>query len=77
MENHDTSVGVAKILLAWIIALGSITLAQTAVIVGIVSGLLAIIFTALQIYILWRDKIVKYRPPGAATRSTDLGPLGD
>lgn len=73
-EDHPVMNAVGKIIAVWIAALGSMTLAQWASIIGILSGLAAITYTLLQMYVLWRDKIVRYRPPGSATRASDTGP---
>ncbi len=54
---------------------GSFTLAQWSVLAGIVVAVLTIIYTGLNIYVLWRDKIIKYRKPGTRTRATDHGEL--
>lgn len=77
MDNHDHTSGFVvfwKIFASWAGVLGAVTLQQWGAIVGIVAGLLAAGYTALQFYILWRDKIVNYRPV-KRTRSTDFGEL--
>ncbi|MGD9674506.1 MAG: hypothetical protein AB7U98_13620 [Candidatus Nitrosocosmicus sp.] len=57
-DHHTTVMGaVTKIILAWIGFLGSVKLTEWAAVVGILSGLAAFVFTALQIYVLWRDKL--------------------
>lgn len=63
--------GWGKILLSWVGTLGTIGLAQWHVVVGILVGLAVLIFTCLQIYVLWRDKIVRWRPSNKFSRSTD------
>jgi len=53
MHDHDTNTAVLKVLVAWVgTVFGGITLS------GLVLSLTAI-YTALQIYILVRDKIVR------------------
>lgn len=68
-----------KILASWlgaiITAVGAVTLNQWALIVAIIGGILAAMYTVLQMYVLWRDKILS--GPGRAgkrTRSTDTAP---
>lgn len=75
MENdHTVWYYVTKIVAIWVAYLGTISLVQIQAIVGIGGGLAVIGYTCLQAYILWRDKIVRYRPPGSATRSSDTRP---
>lgn len=73
-EDHSVLSAMIRIVLAWAGFIGSLSLAQWQAMVAIVGGLAVLIFTTMQIYILWRDKIVRYRPPGSATRSTDTSP---
>lgn len=48
---NDTAAGAAKIAFSWLLyAVGSITVQDVAL-------FLAAVFSALQIYVLWRDKI--------------------
>lgn len=74
-QDHPVMYAALKIVLAWGAYVGSITLSEWQAIVGIVGGLTVIAFTALQLYILWRDKIVRHRN-SQFTRSTDTAPVG-
>lgn len=77
MEHHDSIwVVFCKVVMAWAgaigAAVGAVTLNQWALIVAIIGGILAGFYTILQMYVLWRDKILS--GPGRAgkmTRSTD------
>lgn len=62
MQDHETRNAWAKIAFVWLAGIGSLTAQQWAVIAGLVSTILVAVYTAMQIYVLWRDKIVKYRP---------------
>lgn len=64
VDRAEAGPAYIKILLSWILALGSLTLGQWALIAGIVASILASIFTILQIYVLWRDKVIRRRPRG-------------
>lgn len=62
VDKAEASPAYFKILVAWVLALGSLTLGQWALIAGIVASVLASLFTILQIYVLWRDKIIRRKP---------------
>lgn len=70
-EDHSVLSAVLRIVLAWTGFIGSLSLAQWQAVIAIIGGLSVLFFTVLQIYVLWRDKIVKYRPPNALTRKED------
>lgn len=71
LSDHPAAVGWLKIVISWAAYLSAISLTQWQALVAIFGGLVVIVFTSLQIYVLWRDKIVKYRAPGSATRKED------
>lgn len=62
MEDHETRNAWAKIVFVWLAGIGSLTAQQWAVIAGLISTILVAVYTAMQIYVLWRDKIIRYRP---------------
>lgn len=70
-EDHSVISAILRIIFAWAGFIGSLSLAQWQAMVAIFGGLAVIVFTTMQIYVLWRDKIVKYRPPGSMTRVSD------
>ncbi len=73
MKDHPVIANVATVAGA----VGSITLSQWSVIAGLVLAVLTIIYTSINIYVLWRDKVIRYRRPQARTRATDHAELGD
>lgn len=70
-ENHPVLAPIFKVVLAWIGALGTVSAAQWQAVIGILVGLVTLIYTGSQLYVLWRDKIIRYRAPGSQTRTTD------
>lgn len=73
MPNLPEPTSATATTITWIGLLGTITLAQWSLIAGLVVAVLTAIYTCLNIYIAWRDKIARYRPPQARTRATDFG----
>lgn len=57
-DHQDTTGGVIVrvigVILAW---LGSLKLGDIQAFMAILSGMCVFVYTALQIYVLWRDKI--------------------
>jgi len=49
-----------KALVAWVGVISTLTLSQWAAVVGIVAGLLTIVYTALLIITTYRDKAVRH-----------------
>ena len=59
--DTDMKVACAKVFISWLCVLASMKLADWTLLVGLISGVMAAIFTGLQIFVLWRDKIRKHR----------------
>jgi hypothetical protein len=57
---------VARIVLVAVAWLGSVTLAHVQTVVAIISGMLVIIYTGMQAYLLWRDRI-RQQPKAGGT----------
>lgn len=55
--EHDVKTAVAKVCFSWLCVLASLKLADWALVAGIFSALMAGLYTLLQIYVLWRDKL--------------------
>lgn len=69
-EAHPFIAAVVKSFVGLAGTVGTVTLAQFHLFTGILVGLFTLVFIGLQVYVLWRDKIIKYRP-NTRTRSTD------
>lgn len=55
MNDHETRMSAFKVVVAWLLTIVSaVTLQQ-------IAAFLAIVFTGLQIYVTWRDKIRRRR----------------
>lgn len=76
--EHPVIAAFLKIFVAWALWIGSLTAQQWQAIAGIFASGAVFAFTALQIYVLWRDKIARYRAPGSHTRKSDdqTSPMG-
>lgn len=65
MNDHETRTAWLKMVVAWVLtAIGGVTLQQIATV-------LAIVYTALQIFLLVRDRLIKRRI-AADTKQGDL-----
>lgn len=62
MEDHEKRNAITNIVFVWLASIGSLTVQQWAVTAGLISTILVAVYTAMQIYVLWRDKIIRYRP---------------
>lgn len=58
LERYDTS-DLKRAVVVWAGFVGSISLAHVATALGILLTVLTTVYTALQIYVLWRDKIAR------------------
>jgi len=57
-ERYDTG-DLKRVIVIWGGYIGTISLAQVATVLGILSTALLIVYTGLQIYVLWHDKIAR------------------
>lgn len=71
--EHDNTVAIAvwKILAGIGGVIGSITLAQWSIVMGMIAAAFTAVFMAMQAFVLYRDKIAGYREPGTLTRRED------
>lgn len=64
-NNHaPESLGEAirQVAIGWVLYIGAISVEDVAQWVALVGGLMVIAHTGLQIYVLWRDKVIRRRP---------------
>lgn len=54
---HDVKTAVVKIVTTWACVVGGLKLADVTAMLGLLSVLLAITYTSLNLYVLWRDKL--------------------
>lgn len=60
--EHETKVAAVKVGLSWLGAGAALQLSDYASVAAIVTSIVVTVYTALQLYVLVRDKIIRDRP---------------
>lgn len=53
----DVKMAIVKIMSTWVCVIAGLRLQDVTAVLGLVSVLLAITYTSLNLYVLWRDKL--------------------